>query len=208
MALKTLIIKFRSSGTAGNIPTTAQITAAEPAINLADKKLYSSDGSSVFQVAPSMAEHNAKEAGIAGGAATQYWRGTKVWADFATDVRAAVLTGLSTASSAAIAATDTVIVALGKIQAQLNLHAPLASPAFTGTPTAPTAAAGTSTTQIASTAYVRNEIAALAGSAPAVLDTLGEIATALGNDPNFAASITGQLAGKEAAFDTISGGTF
>ncbi len=40
------------------------------------------------------------------------------------------------------------------IQAQLNAKAPLASPALTGVPTAPTAAAGTSTTQIATTAFV------------------------------------------------------
>jgi len=40
------------------------------------------------------------------------------------------------------------------LQAALDLKAPLASPALTGTPTAPTAAAGTSTTQIATTAFV------------------------------------------------------
>ena len=106
MALKTLVIKLRSSGTAGAVPTTAQISAAEPAINLSDKKLFSSDGSAVFQVAPSMVEHNGKEPGIAAGAATQYWRGNKTWADFATDVRAAVLAGLSTATSTACSATE------------------------------------------------------------------------------------------------------
>lgn len=40
----------------------------------------------------------------------------------------------------------------------LGLKAPLASPPFTGTPTAPTAALGTSTTQIATTAFVQTEI--------------------------------------------------
>lgn len=43
----------------------------------------------------------------------------------------------------------------------LSAYAPKASPAFTGIPTAPTAAAGTSTTQIATTAYVQNAIANL-----------------------------------------------
>ncbi|MDQ7987292.1 tail fiber protein [Pseudomonas sp. G34] len=61
-----------------------------------------------------------KEANIAAGASTQYWRGNKTWRDFATDVRAAVLTGLSTASSTAVAAADTVLVALGKLQAQIT----------------------------------------------------------------------------------------
>lgn len=40
------------------------------------------------------------------------------------------------------------------IQTQLNAKAPLASPALTGTPTAPTAAVGTNTTQVATTAFV------------------------------------------------------
>ena len=44
----------------------------------------------------------------------------------------------------------------------LSSYAPLASPALTGTPTAPTAAAGTSTTQIATTAFVKAEAAAVA----------------------------------------------
>lgn len=42
---------------------------------------------------------------------------------------------------------------------QLSSKAPLASPAFTGTPTAPTAAAGTNTTQIATTAHVAGNYA-------------------------------------------------
>jgi hypothetical protein len=40
------------------------------------------------------------------------------------------------------------------IQTQLDAKAPLSSPALTGTPTAPTAAAGTNTTQVATTAFV------------------------------------------------------
>ena len=72
--------------------------------------------------------------------------------------------------------------------------APLASPALTGTPTAPTAAAGTNTTQIASTAFVRAAIDALIAASPGALDTLNELAAALGNDPNFATTITNLLA--------------
>jgi hypothetical protein len=72
--------------------------------------------------------------------------------------------------------------------------APLASPALTGTPTVPTAAPGTNTTQAASTAFVAAAIAALLASAPASLDTLNELATALGNDPNFATTMVNALA--------------
>jgi len=74
------------------------------------------------------------------------------------------------------------------------LKAPLASPALTGVPTAPTAAGGTNTTQIATTAFARAEIAALVAAAPATLDTLNELALALGSDPNFAATMTAALA--------------
>ena len=72
-------------------------------------------------------------------------------------------------------------------------YAPLASAALTGTPTAPTAAAATNTTQIATTEFVRAEVAALVNSAASTLDTLGEIATALGNDANFSTTLTTNL---------------
>lgn len=45
------------------------------------------------------------------------------------------------------------------LAAALNLKANLASPAFTGTPTAPTATTGTNTTQVATTAFVQDAIA-------------------------------------------------
>lgn len=60
------------------------------------------------------------EPSFAAGTTSQYRRGDKTWQDFATDVRAAVLTGLSTATSAVIAATDSVLAALGKLQAQIT----------------------------------------------------------------------------------------
>ena len=74
--------------------------------------------------------------------------------------------------------------------------APIASPALTGTPTTPTASKGTNNDQIASTAFVAQAIAALVNSAPGTLDTLQELARALGNDANFAATVTNALAGK------------
>lgn len=82
------------------------------------------------------------------------------------------------------------------LQTTLNLKAPLASPALTGTPTAPTAAAATNTTQIATTAFVRTEVSNLVDSAPSTLDTLNELAAALGDDPNFATTVTNALASK------------
>ena len=78
--------------------------------------------------------------------------------------------------------------------ALLAAKAPLASPVLTGTPTAPTAAAATNTTQVATTAFVRAEVAALVNSAGATLDTLGEIATALGNDASLSTTLTNSIA--------------
>ena len=65
--------------------------------------------------------------------------------------------------------------------------------ALTGVPTAPTATSGTNSTQIATTAFVKNEVSALVNSAPSTLDTLQELASALGNDPNFATTVSTQL---------------
>lgn len=62
----------------------------------------------------------AKQDAIAAGSTAQFWRGDKTWQDLATAVRAVVLTGLSTASAVAVAATDTVLAAIGKLQAQIN----------------------------------------------------------------------------------------
>lgn len=64
---------------------------------------------------------------------------------FAADVRAIVLTGLSTATSTVVAATDSILTAIGKLQAQVSLKAPLASPGFSGIVSAPSLTTGTST---------------------------------------------------------------
>jgi hypothetical protein len=74
--------------------------------------------------------------------------------------------------------------------------ATLASPTFTGTPLAPTAVAGTSNTMIATTAFVTTAVTNLIDSAPAALDTLNELAAALGDDNNFSATVITQLGNK------------
>lgn len=76
----------------------------------------------------------------------------------------------------------------------------LANAALTGIPTAPTAPAGTNTTQIATTAYVTSSVAtavsAVIDSAPTALNTLNELAAALNDDASFASTIATSLAGK------------
>lgn len=77
-----------------------------------------------------------------------------------------------------------------------STYAPLASPALTGVPTAPTAAANTNTTQIATTQFVQTELTDLIGGAPGALDTLTELAAALANDANYSTTITTALGTK------------
>ena len=94
-------------------------------------------------------------------------------------------------------------------QQKFDVKADIASPEFTGTPKAPTATAGTNTTQIATTEFVTAAVAAaisaLVDSSPAALDTLKELATALGNDANFSTTVTSALAAKAAKTnDTIT----
>ena len=94
-------------------------------------------------------------------------------------------------------------------QQKFDVKANIASPEFTGTPKAPTATAGTNTTQIATTEFVTAAVAAaitaLVDSSPAALDTLKELATALGNDANFSTTVTNALAAKAAkSNDTIT----
>jgi hypothetical protein len=62
-----------------------------------------------------------KEPAIPLDVVSKFWSGTKAWRDLAADVRASALTGLSTATSAAVVAADSVLAAFGKIQGRLNL---------------------------------------------------------------------------------------
>ena len=73
-----------------------------------------------------------------------------------------------------------------------------------GDSTGVTKALNDNTTAIATTAFVRQEVADLIGSAPAALDTLQELSTALGDDPNFATTINNAISLKA---DATSGTT-
>ncbi|EOV4144348.1 phage tail protein, partial [Yersinia enterocolitica] len=106
------------------------------------------------------------------------------------------LTGKPTAPTAEKTDNSTQLATTAHIKLALADYAPLASPVLTGTPTTPTAGAGSNTQQLANTAFVQAAIAALVASSPAALDTLKELADALGNDPNFATTMTNALAGK------------
>ncbi|OKU80711.1 phage tail protein [Escherichia coli] len=111
------------------------------------------------------------------------------------------LSSATNSTSETLAATPK---AVKVVMDETNKKAPLNSPALTGTPTTPTARQGTNNTQIASTAYVMAAIAALVDSSPDALNTLNELAAALGNDPNFATTMTNALAGKQPKDATLT----
>ena len=96
-------------------------------------------------------------------------------------------TGVTLTDNSGESATPTVAV-------DTTVIAPLASPTFTGTPAAPTAASSTNTTQIATTAYVKAVIGDLVNSAPSTLDTLAEIATSLANNASLSTTLTDAIA--------------
>ncbi|WP_176204552.1 tail fiber protein [Salmonella enterica] len=106
------------------------------------------------------------------------------------------LTGTPTAPTTAESDNSQKIATTAFIKQVLLAYAKLDSPNFTGKPTAPTADQSSNDTQLATTAFVRSAIAALVDSSPGALDTLNELAAALGNDPNFATTMTNALAGK------------
>ncbi|ELY5803073.1 phage tail protein, partial [Cronobacter sakazakii] len=111
------------------------------------------------------------------------------------------LSSATNSTSETLAATPKAVKA---VMDETNQKAPLNSPSLAGTPTTPTASKGTNNTQIANTAFVMAAIADLVDSSPDALNTLNELAAALGNDPNFATTMTNALAGKQQKDATLT----
>jgi len=102
-----------------------------------------------------------------------------------------------------IADTSLLVTTTGS---QTLMSKSLTSPSLTGTPTAPTAAAGTDTTQVATTAFVQDAIELVVGAAPAALNTLAEIATSLADNADLSGTLTSAISQKVAkSGDTMSG---
>ncbi|WP_097456846.1 prophage tail fiber N-terminal domain-containing protein [Escherichia coli] len=90
------------------------------------------------------------------------------------------------------------------LRALIETRAPLKSPALTGAPTTPTPPDDAAGNEIANAEFVRKLLAALVDSSPEALDTLNELAAALGNDPEFATTVTNALAGKQPLNDVLT----
>ncbi len=111
------------------------------------------------------------------------------------------LSSATDSDSEALAATPKAVHA---VMDEVQTKAPLDSPVFTGTPTTPTPPDDAKGLQTANAEFVRKLIAALVGSVPESLDTLQELADALGNDPNFTTTVLNKLAGKQPLDDTLT----
>lgn len=84
----------------------------------------------------------------------------------------------------------------GKVTTLTAIDSTLTNLIVTGQTTVPTANEGNSSKAIANTEFVAKSLASLVNGAPDQLNTLNELAKALGNDANFAATITAELAKK------------
>jgi len=96
-----------------------------------------------------------------------------------------------------------------ELYTSVSLKANLASPAFTGNPSAPTQAPGNNSTRLASTAFVSAELSAaveaIVGMSPEDLNTLQEIAARMVEGESDIAAISSALAGKVPVTRTING---
>ena len=124
--------------------------------------------------------------------------GTDTTGDYVSSLVAG--TGITLSNNSGEGATPTITV-------NTSVIAAIDSPSLTGTPLAPTAANTTNNTQIATTAYVKTVIGDLINSAPATLDTLGEIATSLANNSSLSSSLTSSIALKAPLADPTFTGT-
>lgn len=205
----TLRIKRRASGAAG-APTS--LANAELAFNEVDNTLYYGKGTGGEGGAATSVEAIGGVGAFVALTGTQTVAGDKTFSGTIsvptpTSASHAATKAYVDSASPTLTGGSGISISGSTISADATI-ARLANPTLTGVPAAPTATSGTSTTQIATTAFVRAEIAALVDSAPETLDTLNELAAALGDDPNFAATVTAELATKLGVNDLIDGGTF
>jgi len=188
----TLRIKRRAIGGASGAPSS--LAQSELAYSEVDQILYVGQGTGGSATVVAI--------GGPGSFATKAYVTSAV---AAVDVSSQLASYLTTASAASTYLTISSASSTYLSQSSASTtYAPKASPALTGTPTAPTAAAGTNTTQIATTAYVVSAVANLVASAPAALDTLNELAAALGNDASFSTTVSNSIGGKLAKASNLS----
>lgn len=172
------------------------------------------------ETARAWAESTENPDGVAGAKSSKAWAtvSSQKAAEASASAKAADTSAKASASSAAAAKTsqegattqatlarqsaESAAEKLAQMQIDLKVKADADSAVLTGTPVAPTPANNAQGTQIANVAYVKQKIAELINGSDASLDTLKELADALGNDPNFATTIMAAIGKKLDAAST------
>ncbi|HAW4099330.1 TPA: prophage tail fiber N-terminal domain-containing protein [Escherichia coli] len=191
-----------SSASASKDEATRQASAAKGSATTASTKATEAAGSATAAAQSKVAAESAATRAETAAKRAEDIADAVSLEDASTTKKGVVqLSSATNSPSETLAATPKAVKA---VMDETNKKAPLNSPALTGTPTTPTAPKGTNNTQIASTAYVMAAIAALVDSSPDALNTLNELAAALGNDPNFATTMTNALAGKQPKDATLT----
>ena len=198
-------LTFTEAPASGDKIEVRQLTTTETINGISNSggtaAVETTDGSSVLTVTASTANFSGNI--VASGSITA--NGDLVFGDAGTD---SVTFNADVASHIIPDATNTYNLGSSSVK-WANVYATTfhGDATLSGTPTAPTAAANTNTTQIATTAYVQTEITDLIGGAPGALDTLNELAAAIDDDSSYASTITTNLATKQAIADCVSTNT-
>ncbi|EAV6214522.1 shikimate transporter [Salmonella enterica] len=200
-----------SAAEAKTSETNAATSASTAAVSATAASSSASEASTHAAASDTSASLAAQSSTAAGAAATRAEDAAKRAEDIAdvisledaslTKKGVVKLSSATDSDSEALAATPK---AVKDVMSEVQTKAPLDSPALTGTPTAPTPETTAAGIEIATAAFVAAKVAQLVGSAPEALDTLKELADALGNDPNFATAVLNKLAGKQPLDETLT----
>lgn len=200
VSAKTASDKAAASATSAGQAAASASSAAASAKTASDKATAAAVSATAAATSASNATDGANTANIQAGLAHESADSAAASATAAAGSAKTASTKASEASTSANNAAASAKAAADKYTALVNNDLPkkanLAGADFTGKVTMPTAPAGTNNTQGATTAFVVAAIASLVNGSPAALDTLQELAKALGNDPNFATTITNLIGTK------------
>lgn len=200
VSAKTASDKAAASATSAGQAAASAAAAAASAKTASDKADAAASSANAAAASATNAADGANTANIQAGLAHESADSAAASATAAAGSAKTASTKASEASTSANNAAASAKAAADKYTALVNNDLPkkadLAGADFTGKVTMPTAPAGTNNTQGATTAFVAAAIASLVNGSPAALDTLQELAKALGNDPNFATTITNLIGTK------------
>ena len=200
VSAKTASDKAAASATSAGQAASSAAAAAASAKTSSDKATAAAASATAAANSTTAAAGSAKTSSDQASAAATSAQAAANSATAAAGSASTASTKASEASTSANNAAASAKAAADKYTALVNNDLPkkanLAGADFTGKVTMPTAPAGTNNTQGATTAFVMAAIASLVNGSPAALDTLQELAKAMGNDPNFATTITNLIGTK------------